>query len=206
MKSGSYLIARTIKAGSTTSTPSKPNCGKRTASQRKAVQHDCHGWSVHHDWLVCLGFRHLQGRANYCRRHSFNERREAMSHRKELTPWLPGDVAPVREGVYLRINPQGHEAYSKWNGRFWCCFAVDLKVAQGFTAESSYQNWQWRGVAENPSATPPQQTEPPAQAREPLTFEEWLSKQHGDPEEIGFLRALRIAYIAGQDSIKKSSN
>jgi hypothetical protein len=36
---------------------------------------------------------------------------------------------------------------------------------------------------------------------EPVTFEEWLSKQHGDPEEIGFLQALRIAYISGQDSI-----
>jgi len=36
---------------------------------------------------------------------------------------------------------------------------------------------------------------------EPVAFEEWLSKQHGDPEEIGFLQALRIAYISGQDSI-----
>ena len=38
-------------------------------------------------------------------------------------------------------------------------------------------------------------------AQEPVAFEEWLSKQHGDPEEIGFLQALRIAYISGQDSI-----
>ena len=37
--------------------------------------------------------------------------------------------------------------------------------------------------------------------QEPVQFEAWLSKQHGDPEEIGFLQALRIAYIAGQDSI-----
>ena len=37
--------------------------------------------------------------------------------------------------------------------------------------------------------------------QEPVAFEEWLSKQHGDPEEIGFLQALRIAYISGQDSI-----
>ena len=36
---------------------------------------------------------------------------------------------------------------------------------------------------------------------EPVQFEAWLAKQHGDPEEIGFLQALRIAYIAGQDSI-----
>ena len=38
-------------------------------------------------------------------------------------------------------------------------------------------------------------------AQEPVAFEEWLSKQHGDPEEIGFLQALHIAYISGQDSI-----
>jgi hypothetical protein len=38
--------------------------------------------------------------------------------------------------------------------------------------------------------------------QEPETFEQWLAKQHGDPEEIGFLQALRIAYISGQDSIK----
>ena len=38
-------------------------------------------------------------------------------------------------------------------------------------------------------------------AQGPVAFEEWLSKQHGDPEEIGILQALRIAYISGQDSI-----
>lgn len=37
--------------------------------------------------------------------------------------------------------------------------------------------------------------------QEPETFEQWNAKQHGDPEEIGFLQALRIAYIAGQDSM-----
>lgn len=42
----------------------------------------------------------------------------------------------------------------------------------------------------------PQRTE-----QEPETFEQWNAKQHGDPEEIGFLQALRIAYIAGQDSM-----
>jgi len=39
----------------------------------------------------------------------------------------------------------------------------------------------------------------------PETFEEWLAKQHGDPEEIGFLQALRIAYYAGQDSCTKKA-
>lgn len=35
---------------------------------------------------------------------------------------------------------------------------------------------------------------------EPETFEAWNAKQHCDPEEIGFLQALRIAYCCGQDS------
>ncbi len=36
------------------------------------------------------------------------------------------------------------------------------------------------------------------------SFETWNAKQHGDPEEIGFLQALRIAYCHGQDSMKEA--
>lgn len=39
-----------------------------------------------------------------------------------------------------------------------------------------------------------------AELPEPESFEAWNAKQHGDPEEIGFLQALRIAYCSGQDS------
>jgi hypothetical protein len=42
---------------------------------------------------------------------------------------------------------------------------------------------------------------PPQPVQEPETFERWNAKQHGDPEEIGFLQALRIAYCAGQNSV-----
>jgi hypothetical protein len=44
-----------------------------------------------------------------------------------------------------------------------------------------------------------------APVQEPESFEEWNAKQHGDPEEIGLLQALRIAYCAGQDSVTKST-
>jgi len=40
-------------------------------------------------------------------------------------------------------------------------------------------------------------------ADEPVAFEQWLANQHGDPEEIGFSQALRVAYISGQDSITR---
>lgn len=35
----------------------------------------------------------------------------------------------------------------------------------------------------------------------PESFESWSARQNGDPEEIGFLQALRIAYLSGQDSV-----
>jgi len=41
--------------------------------------------------------------------------------------------------------------------------------------------------------------------KQPEAFEQWNAKQHGDPEEIGFLQALRIAYCAGQDSVTKAT-
>jgi hypothetical protein len=44
-------------------------------------------------------------------------------------------------------------------------------------------------------------TPPAAPVQEPESFEQWNAKQHADPEEIGFLQALRIAYCAGQDSV-----
>ena len=43
------------------------------------------------------------------------------------------------------------------------------------------------------------------QGQEPESFEQWNAKQHGDPEEIGFLQALRIAYCAGQDSVTNAT-
>jgi len=44
-----------------------------------------------------------------------------------------------------------------------------------------------------------------AEKQEPESFEQWNAKQHGDPEEIGFLQALRIVYCAGQDSVAKAT-
>ena len=54
-------------------------------------------------------------------------------------------------------------------------------------------------------ATPLYTTPPAAPVQEPESFEQWNAKQHGDPEEIGFLQALRIAYCAGQDSVTKAT-
>jgi len=40
---------------------------------------------------------------------------------------------------------------------------------------------------------------------EPESFEKWNAKQYGNPEEIGFLQALRIAYCSGQDSVYEAA-
>ena len=37
--------------------------------------------------------------------------------------------------------------------------------------------------------------------KEPMSFQTWRSRQHGDPEEIGFLQALKHAYESGQYSV-----
>ena len=58
-----------------------------------------------------------------------------------------------------------------------------------------------RGVCQAEICRKKVETQLAQSEQEPVAFEEWLSKQHGDPEEIGFLQALRIAYISGQDSI-----
>lgn len=39
----------------------------------------------------------------------------------------------------------------------------------------------------------------------PMDFETWMAIQQGDPEEIGLMQALRIAYIAGQDSVARQT-
>ena len=89
------------------------------------------------------------------------------------------------------------------------------------TLNHAIDHWQERALKAEALAQPEQESFSPeaisatqaawkmgydaAKAEQPeqelVQFEAWLAKQHGDPEEIGFLQALRIAYIAGQDSI-----
>ena len=70
---------------------------------------------------------------------------------------------------------------------------VDLSESLRLKQVEDIYRRAWDILAAAPQPAQPEQ--------EPVQFEAWLAKQHGDPEEIGFLQALRIAYIAGQDSI-----
>lgn len=74
-----------------------------------------------------------------------------MSHIQQLTPWFPGNVKPVHKGIYLRTNHNGRQFYSKWDCEFWCAYATNFAVAQEFTKASMFQDWKWRGLAQDPA-------------------------------------------------------
>ena len=71
----------------------------------------------------------------------------------KLTPWYPGNVKPVRVGIYERdftgkyYEPVG---YTKWTGEHWTASYDDLKTARlCFKYEHDEGRWQslpWRGV------------------------------------------------------------
>jgi hypothetical protein len=70
----------------------------------------------------------------------------------KLTPWFPGDVKPVHEGVYL-VEVQGHLRFSKWTGSNWNYLSSDKDVAACATSISGYtQARKWRGLAQEPKA------------------------------------------------------
>jgi hypothetical protein len=79
-----------------------------------------------------------------------------------------------------------------------------LEALEGW---DNYGDWVWLETAleqckrsTKESLTALRQAIAQAEKQEPVAFETWLSRQHGDPEEIGFLQALKISYEAGQDS------
>ena len=71
----------------------------------------------------------------------------------KLTPWFPGDVKPVRVGVYQRdysgTTFSCHRSqYCYWNGKFWSIFSFGPLEALEFKRQkSTLQNLPWRGVA-----------------------------------------------------------
>ena len=69
---------------------------------------------------------------------------------QKLTDWFPGDVKPVRKGVYERNSLTGK--YSFWTGTHWCLGFVSMIQASGSkTGSSCDQKASWRGLASDPS-------------------------------------------------------
>ena len=73
----------------------------------------------------------------------------------KLTNWIPGNVKPVRVGVYQRKYDQNSIAsstwYCYWNGEFWGMYGATPKdAAEVKDISSGAQNLPWRGLAEKP--------------------------------------------------------
>lgn len=67
----------------------------------------------------------------------------------KLTPWYPGNIKPVRSGVYER----DYGKYSYWNARKgqWGAWGAFISIAEkNSDVESSLQHQPWRGLAEKP--------------------------------------------------------
>ena len=74
----------------------------------------------------------------------------------KLTPWFPGEVKPVREGVYECRGAPTHESYQHWNGAIWGGWATDKDAAaENRDRPSMRHSPQWRGLAEKPRTVKP---------------------------------------------------
>lgn len=70
---------------------------------------------------------------------------------EQLTPWYPGDVKPVRVGVYQTKNQIDKGAvYQRWNGLFWCLCCDTPDRAATWDDQSLFQRSKWRGLAQPP--------------------------------------------------------
>lgn len=72
----------------------------------------------------------------------------------KLTEWFPGDVMPVRKGVYIRKYSEG-DCWCRWVDGIWHVgFFLEKKggfqLAKTTFHESSVQSLPWRGLAEKP--------------------------------------------------------
>jgi putative component of toxin-antitoxin plasmid stabilization module len=75
-----------------------------------------------------------------------------MSKKLKLTRWFPGEVKPVRKGVYekrLVLEAfNGNRVFQYWNGRYWCVSHTHVDIAfSSRIFKSDYQDGMWRGVA-----------------------------------------------------------
>ncbi len=68
----------------------------------------------------------------------------------KMTSWFPGDLKPVRPGVYMRKMPWGGYGYSQWDGSRWYVCAENVAAATCVTKVSATQDAPWKGLAEEP--------------------------------------------------------
>jgi hypothetical protein len=73
---------------------------------------------------------------------------------KDLTPWFPPEVKPVRRGVYIAmvnpLNPADSPYYRRWNGREWLIGGVSPTQAAERPPHPIEAAISWRGLAHPP--------------------------------------------------------
>lgn len=72
---------------------------------------------------------------------------------EKLTPWFPGNVKPVRAGIYQQLSGFGKEiGYQRWDGKQWSvwCFSKEAAESTTSVAANFFQNDPWRGLAKEP--------------------------------------------------------
>lgn len=70
---------------------------------------------------------------------------------KKLTPWFPGDVKPVRDGVYeRRSNIDGMAYFSLYRGGDWWQMTSSFFTSVNSKFRSDRQSLPWRGLAKAP--------------------------------------------------------
>lgn len=71
-----------------------------------------------------------------------------MAGRPRLSPWIDGNVRPVRVGVYQR-RAFDTARYARWDGKRWFLASDDRDEAANSLRVSSIQSaLEWRGRAE----------------------------------------------------------
>ena len=67
---------------------------------------------------------------------------------RKLTPWYPGHIKPVRDGVYQTKN-DGSIGYQRFEHGLWYGFSYDAADAarSEWVVDKRFQNDTWRGVA-----------------------------------------------------------
>lgn len=65
----------------------------------------------------------------------------------KLTKWYPGNVKPVRDGVYQRDYGEGEIVFCLFKSRSWYWCSDTIKGAEAEITPSLNQQVPWRGIA-----------------------------------------------------------
>jgi len=73
----------------------------------------------------------------------------------KFTAWFPGQIKPVRVGVYQQKNGFFEIGYQRWDGLSWFYWfeTPEMAARSDCLASSMFQNDPWRGLASKPKGS-----------------------------------------------------